>query len=178
MGREIEAKIALQGGELAALRGRLAQLGAQRGPVDDEQNLVLELRTDCSTCRVRRLRLRGYAGRCEALLTCKGPVVEDATFKEREEFEVRVSDGRSARELLEQVGFRPAVCYSKRREHWSLGNTVVMLDRLEFGDYVEIEGEEAGIKEALARLGLEGRPHIRSSYARLARRARKLVLLK
>jgi predicted adenylyl cyclase CyaB len=168
MAKEIEAKIALRTGEIDTIRSLLVMAGASRGSVDDEENVVFDVKLR-NERRRRRLRLRTFEGRADALLTSKGPPHKTSAFKSRDEFEVMVHNGECARELLQQLGFRPRVAYHKLREHWHVGDTIVALDRLAFGDYLEIEGEEEAIHSTLSMLGLANRPHVCEGYARLAR---------
>ena len=170
MPRETEAKIALKPGEIGALRIKLSDAGARRGPVDDELNIVFNLQGAIGR---RRLRLRIFGGRSDALLTCKGPAAKEPAYKSREEVEVHVSDAAAAWELFDHLGFRPKARYDKRREHWFLGDTIVALDQLAFGDFLEVEGEEQAISGALITLGLRDRPHLRAGYARLSRLSAK-----
>ena len=173
MTRETEAKVALAPGEISALRARLLAVGARRGPVDDELNLVFNLVGVNRRLPRRRLRLRTFGGRPDAVLTCKGPAEKDSEYKSREETEVHVSDAESARRILEQLGFRPKTRYVKRREHWYLDDAVIALDRLAFGDFLEVEAEEPAIAATLSMLGLADRPHLRVGYARLSKRSAK-----
>jgi predicted adenylyl cyclase CyaB len=169
MAKETEAKIALCAGEMDEIRSLLETVGASRGPIDDEENIVFDLKLR-NERRRRRLRLRTFGGRSDAVLTSKGPLSKTSAFKSRDEFEVQVHNADCAKELLEQLGFRPRLAHRKLREHWQVGQTVVALDRLAFGDYLEIEGEEPEIRATLALLGLANRPHICAGYARLAKR--------
>lgn len=169
--QEVEAKIGLQPKELDVVRARLTAAGATSEGVDEEENLLF----DSNDGRLRKsgqgLRLRSFGGRDEVVLTYKGPTERDSAYKSREELEVRVGDVPAMRDILERLGFRATTRYAKQRERWHLGETEIALDRLAFGDYVEVEGTEAAINETLARLELNGRPHIRPGYAELARRA-------
>ncbi|HTE83380.1 MAG TPA: class IV adenylate cyclase, partial [Dehalococcoidia bacterium] len=160
--------IALRAGEMYTIRSLLVTVGAAQGPVDDEENVVFDLKLR-NERRRRRLRLRTFGGRSDAVLTSKGPANKTSAFKSRDEFEVQVHNADCARELLHQLGFRKRVAYRKRREHWQVGETIVALDRLAFGDYLEIEGGEQEIMSTLALLGLSNRPHIDAGYSRLAR---------
>ena len=171
MAREIEAKIALQPGEMDRIRARLIELCAEPHGIDHEENVVFHLKTGDRRRDRKRLRLRTFGGRSDAVLTCKGPAEKDTTYKSRDEFEVRVSDAASVREILRQLGFRTRTEYRKRREHWHFAETAVALDQLAFGDYLEVEGTEQAIQNTLAALGLAQRQHIRRGYAGLARRA-------
>jgi len=169
--RETEAKIALRADEMDRIRARLIELGAQPHGVDHEQNVVFHLKTGDGRGGRKRLRLRTFGGRSDAVLTCKGPAEKDAIYKSRDELEVQVSDAASVRELLEHLGFRARVEYRKRREHWCFADTIVALDSLAFGDYLEVEGSEEDILSTLSYLGLAHRRHVRRGYARLARQA-------
>ncbi len=48
------------------------------------------------------------------------------------------------------MGFMPALVYEKRRETWTLGKTEIVIDELPFGLFMEIEGDESGIREVEA----------------------------
>jgi len=156
------------------IRVRLVELGAEPQGVDHEENVIFHLKTGEGRGSRKQLRLRTYGGRSDAVLTCKGPAEKDALYKSRDELEVQVSNADSVRELLQHLGFRVRVEYRKRREQWCFAGTVVALDSLEFGDYLEVEGAEEDILTTLSCLGLARRRHVRPGYARLARRAPSL----
>ncbi len=167
--REIELKIRMTAGELAALRHRLQQQDAKPGPREEEVNVLFESADKRLQPAGELLRLRTFAGRDDARLTFKGPVDAASSFKVREELEVAVEDGSTARKLLEALGYRATGEYRKTRERWYLSGVEVSLDQLSSGEYVEIEGNEEAILVAVGRLGLAGRPHIRDGYAKLER---------
>jgi predicted adenylyl cyclase CyaB len=168
MAREIEAKIALQAGEMDRMRRRLFELGASPGPLDEEENLIFDLKLGRHT--KKRVRLRRFGGRADGFLTFKRPV-ESNRFKMRDEYEIHVSDARSAGELLHELGFRHCNAYQKLRENWEVGETLVTLDQLAFGDFVEVEGEPPAIEQTLVLLGLSRRPHEPRGYSALARKS-------
>ena len=168
MATRIEAKIALKPGELDAVRRRLFEVGATPGPLDEEENLIFDL--SLGGHEKRRLRLRRFGGRNDGVITFKRPVAS-SRFKARDEYEVCVSDAGSASELLHELGFRPCNRYEKRRENWEVGETLVTLDRLAFGDFVEVEGEPQAIEQTLSLLGLGRRPHEPRGYNALSRRS-------
>jgi len=169
--QEVEAKIALEPGEIDAVRWRLEAAGATRKGIDAEENLLF----DSNDGRLRKsgqgLRLRSFGSRDEVVLTYKGKVERESPYKSREEIEVVLGDMPGMRLILERLGFRATTRYAKQRERWQLGETEIALDRLAFGDFIEVEGAEPAIDATLDRLGLNGRPHIRPGYAELARRA-------
>jgi len=174
--REIEIKVRLKPGEMDLLRQRLLDAQTRRGPVEDEINVLFEAADGHLRPAGETLRLRSFTGRLNATLTFKGPSDPNSRFKSREELEVRVEDGATARKILDALGYRATAQYQKRREHWTLFDIDVTLDRLSSGDYVEIEGSEDSIGLALARLGLAGRPHVREGYATLERQAPSAAL--
>ncbi|MEW5772597.1 MAG: class IV adenylate cyclase [Thermodesulfobacteriota bacterium] len=112
------------------------------------------------------LRLRRDPG---GLLTLKLPASGPAGLKVREERETRVADPDAARAILEGLGYRVLLRYEKVRETWLLAGCHVCLDHLPFGDFVEFEGPPEAIAEAVARLGLEGRPTSDRNYHALYR---------
>ena len=51
--------------------------------------------------------------------------------------------------------YAPVFAYEKVREEWEFAGCHVCLDRLCFGDFVELEGEPESIRAAAAALGLD-----------------------
>lgn len=102
-----------------------------------------------------------------ALLTFKGRVVEDATFKVRPETETVCDSGPAVRSILESIGLRPFFRYEKYRQEFRAGEALLCLDEMPFGHYLELEGTPDGI-DALARaLDLAPASFIKRSYADL-----------
>ena len=54
--------------------------------------------------------------------------------------------------------------YEKWRETFVLDNTVICLDAMPYGDFIEIEGEKTKIKDAARRLGLKWENRILLNY--------------
>jgi adenylate cyclase class 2 len=161
---EIEVKVRIGG--LPPWRDRLIARGAEAlVPRTLERNLVF----DTPRGRLKRagvlLRLRAAGGR--GILTMKRPARGDAAYKVREEVEADVSDFAAAERILRGIGFRPFFVYEKYREVFRLGRTGLMLDETPIGNFIEIEGEPAGIDEAAALLGFSRGDYIRDSYYRL-----------
>jgi adenylate cyclase class 2 len=163
---EIEVKIRI--GTLPSWRERLLALGAEiLAPRVLEKNLVF----DSPRNRLKKLgillRLRGAGGR--NVLTMKMPTraLEDAAYKVREETETDVSDFAATEKILRGIGYRPFFVYEKYREVFRMGSVGVMLDETPIGNFLEIEGEPAGIDEAAARLGFSRGDYVTDSYYRL-----------
>ncbi len=83
----------------------------------------------------------------------------------RTEIEIEIDDLAAARELFLSLGYVPLFIYEKYREVLALDDTLVMLDELPFGSFVEIEGPSLGaIGRAAARLGLDWTGRVTRSY--------------
>lgn len=158
---ETEVKFAVA--HLTPLRKKLAEFGApDRAEVVFEQNWRFDDADRTLTGRGEVLRLRRDQGNH---LTFKRQTPDDLT---RTEIDMQVSDLESARRLLEALGFEQMAAYEKRRETYRIGDTLVMLDELPFGCFVEIEGERpAQLKVVAEQLDLDWNRKIPDSYLQL-----------
>jgi len=102
----------------------------------------------------------------KARFTFKGPSVEKAGgVMSRKEIEFVVEDFDCAKEFLEELGFQAVVFYEKFRATYDLNDVHVMLDELPYGDFVEIEGEDAAsIRNVADALGLNWDAMIKAGY--------------
>jgi adenylate cyclase, class 2 len=158
MSLEIEAKFWVP--ELEAFRARVLGAG---GRVVAPRQLEHNERFDTPDGRLRRsgevLRLRRDQ---HQTLTYKRAL---ASPEIRSETELKVDDLEAARSLLLGLGYVPIFVYEKNREVLALGDSLVMLDELPFGTFVEIEGPSLeAIGRAAARLGLDWTQRIARSY--------------
>lgn len=192
----IEHEIKLRCPDPAAMRTRLAALGAEpRGTVCERNELfdtaVGRLRSaDCGL----RLRIQRPAtptevgaGGCnwaggahagEAILTFKGPRTGGGV-KVREELETTIGDAEALRAVLARLEYAPVVVYEKLRETWALGPPagtahprpcVVTLDTLpNLGTWLEIEGPDTQAVLALQQmLGLASAAPEQRTYVEMA----------
>ncbi|HEX2173510.1 MAG TPA: class IV adenylate cyclase [Dehalococcoidia bacterium] len=161
MKNEIEVKLPIRDPE--RLRERLRAAGATCEGSADEDNIVFdrggELHARNELLRLRRDR--------RVWLTWKGPASDESCFKSRLEAQITVGDFDGCREILERLGYRPAVSYAKHREVWEIDGVEECLDRLAFGDFVEIEGAADRIQSVAAKLGLDLTPAIPRNYVQL-----------
>ena len=125
-----------------------------RHPVIDLGNAILRLRT------------LGNSG----LLTHKQRLPTSAGIKHQQETETRVDDSAAMAQILETLGFRPALMYEKFRQTWELDGVEVVVDRLPFGLFVEIEGDERAIEKTEKRLGMENFKVEHDTYPQLTLR--------
>lgn len=118
------------------------------------------------TLRRRRcvVRIRTEAG--ESVLTFKGPA-QGGPMKVREERETAVADGAVLRHVFEQLGLQPWFRYEKYREEFAADRVVVAIDETPVGTWVEIEGDEPGIRAMTAALGRSEQDFIVDSYRNL-----------
>lgn len=170
MGIEVEKKYRVTVDELARLRGRLHEINAEsRGEEFEENTLYGGGNLDPQT---RVLRLRRTEGK--ATLTYKERSRSQSAIKRQREDETRVENPDALHQILEALGFAPALVYEKRRETWRVANEVaaveVVLDELPFGSFVEIEGEERAIIEAERMLNLTHAEAEHATYPELAAR--------
>ncbi len=163
----LEVEVKFLAPDLPALRRRLLELGAQPShPRVFERNERFETADTALLQRGELLRLRQDAG---VRLTFKGPAAEDATseVKVREEIEVAVADFDTMSAILQRLGFAPVQTYEKYRETFDWNDVEVVLDEMPYGDFVELEGPEASIREAADRLSLDWSARITTNYLAL-----------
>ena len=164
MSQEIEIKLKLD--DAAGLRRRLTSLGAKLTDASGgETNLLFDDASASLRRGARALRLRRARG--QAWLTYKGRKSFRDGVGEREEIESLVGDADGIVAILAALGLRPVLAYAKQRESWTLGAVKVEIDRTSAGDFVEIEGPDKAVREAVSALGFSSSQGLRQSYPRL-----------
>jgi adenylate cyclase class 2 len=149
---EREMKVPVAG--LDPLRTALAGLGARRvEPATFEDNLVLDDAAGTLAASGRLLRLRRWGA--TVTLTYKGPATFADGVKHRQELETTVSDLEATLAILAKLGFSPVRRYQKRRELWHADTVHVALDETPIGCFVELEGDEAALRDLARRLALD-----------------------
>ncbi|MBS0014116.1 MAG: class IV adenylate cyclase [Desulfobacterales bacterium] len=161
---EIEVKFYLPDPE--KIRSRITAAGAKTSGRHHEYNIRFEDRQSGLLKQEALLRLRKAGDRTE--LTYKGPPPEENVSKEFKiftELEVTVSDFDTTAAMLQALGFHAEQIYEKYRQTWTLDNgTLLCLDCMPFGCFLEIEGRAENIKNAAADLGLQWEKRILSNY--------------
>jgi len=163
--QEIEAKFYVR--DLERVRTRLQELEALLiQPRVLEMNIRFDLPTGGLSSERRVLRLRRDT---EAKLTYKGGSTNEQGVLSRTEIEFTVDDFDKAKAFLEALGYQSIFYYEKYRTTYSLdsasllaktsefskelgGLVHVMLDKLPYGNFVEIEGETPQAIRAVADL--------------------------
>jgi adenylate cyclase class 2 len=173
-GQETEAKFYVQ--DLERIRKSLENLGAHSiQPRVLEMNLRFDLPDASLRAQGRVLRLRRDT---EARLTYKGGNKNTRGVLSREEIEFMVEDFEKAKKFLEALGYQQIFYYEKYRTTYKMDKTLIMLDELPYGTFVEIEGETEETIRALAeRLDLDWEATIESSYSALFEQVHKSLNL-
>jgi adenylate cyclase class 2 len=162
---EVEVKFLVS--DLDPIRQRLLGTGAS---LVKQRVYELNIRYDNAWQGLLRqgklLRLRQDKA---ARLTFKGNPEETirSEARVREEFETEVGDFDTLAAILERVGFERQQIYEKYRETFKLGDVEVVLDEMPYGDFVELEGDEAALREAADKLGLDWDKRILANYLAL-----------
>jgi adenylate cyclase class 2 len=168
---EVEVKFYVP--DLAQLRQRLEAAGAERvKPRLFERNVRFDDASETLRQKGQLLRLRQDDG---ARLTFKGMAAEDqhSQAKVREELEIEISNFEMAATILQRLGFAPQQVYEKYRETFRLGTVEVVLDEMPFGNFVELEGDEAKLKQVAQQLQLDWEQRILDNYLLLMARLKR-----
>jgi adenylate cyclase class 2 len=174
-----ETEIKFLNPDMDALRRSLQASGADFQGRVFETNQVFDtpergLRHADTLLRLRRTR--SGAGTQQGLLTLKRPpddkTAADQGFKVWEESETRVENPDAVEQVLRGLGYTVAFRYEKVRETWLLPGVKVLLDRLPFGRYVEMEGTADAVRQWAPRLGLDMGSATDKTYHQLNREHR------
>lgn len=167
---EIEVKLRFDGVQPLAQAGMTLQLETAR---HFEDNFLLDTADEQLRQKLAILRVRqsGETGS----LTYKEKPAPDAPatqFKQRLEIETALDDPTSALALFERLGFSSWFRYQKHRTVFRAslpgGATLqVMFDETPIGNFIELEGEEEAIAEAVKLLGIEPKDYVLESYLAL-----------
>lgn len=167
---EIEVKLQFDGVEPLIEVGIRLEVEASR---HFEDNWLLDTREKQLGETLAILRVRQTKD--GSLLTYKEKAAPEAPvsqFKQRLEIETALGDATSALTILERLGFQPWFRYQKYRTVYratllSGERLHVMFDETPIGNFIELEGEEAAIAEAVKLLGISSNDYILESYLAL-----------
>lgn len=149
----------------AMLREKIISLGALSCGNIFETNIRFEDKDRNLFKNKSLLRLRKDS---KTTLTFKSPSHDrDSRFKMLRELEVEVSNFSTAVRMLESLGFIQEQIYEKWRETLVLGNTYFCIDKMPYGDFLEIEGNKGEITEYASLLCLEWEERILLNYLEL-----------
>ncbi len=161
---EIEVKFYVL--SLQEIEQKIVELG---GTLLQARCFESNLRFDTADGRLRNLRhVLRLRKDTENILTFKGAAEAGKPVSIRQEIEVLVDDFNTARTLLEGLGFEVVMAYEKYRTTYSLLDTLVVLDELPYGNFIEIEGPDGKSIQKVARnLNLDWKRRVMTSYTYL-----------
>ena len=171
-GQETEAKFYVR--DLSRVKSRLDELDAR---LVQERTLETNIRFDLPGAPLRAegrvLRLRRDTS---TKFTYKSASTNEQGVLSREEIEFGVEDFDKAKRFLEALGYQKLVYYEKFRTTYEQNDTLVMLDELPYGNFVEIEGSTVDSIRAIAdQLQLNWATAIATSYNALFDRTRSAL---
>ncbi|AOY59491.1 MULTISPECIES: class IV adenylate cyclase [Desulfococcus] len=168
MSLEIEVKFYLDPSLLSRgeILDRIEVLGGRSDGRIFERNIRFEDKANSLLERNALLRLRKDR---RARLTFKSEVPgisaqDRERFKIFEELEIEVSDFAVTTQILEALGFHPVQIYEKWRETFVMGECLICMDTLPFGEFLEIEGKRETIPGLADRIGLDWDRRILETY--------------
>lgn len=168
---EIEVKFYVI--SLKDIENKIKELG---GNLVQERCFESNLRFDTGDQRLRNLRqVLRLRKDTQNILTFKGAAESGKLVSIRQEIEVVVDDFETTRTLLEGLGYEVIMEYEKFRTTYSLLDTLMVLDELPYGDFIEIEGPDGNSIQKVARnLNLNWKARVMTSYTYLFEALRKV----
>lgn len=163
---EVEIEVKFYVISLDDIAAKIIDLG---GKQIQERIFERNLRFDTADQKLRNLRqvLRLRQDK-ENILTFKGAAETGKQVSIRQEIEVLVDDFDTTRTLLEGLGYEVVMEYEKYRTTYSLLDTLVVLDELPYGKFIEIEGPDGNSILKVARnLNLNWKLRVMTSYTYL-----------
>jgi adenylate cyclase class 2 len=150
--QEREIKFYIEDLEKIAERVRLCGAELIR-PRTLEHNLRLDIGDHELAHQGQLLRIRKDA---RVSVTYKANARVEGGVIARTEIEFEADDVRMVQKLFEALGYRVVVTYEKYRSMYKLGDVVVVLDEMPFGNFIEIEAPNNTLIEGVSMmLGLD-----------------------
>lgn len=163
---EIEVKFFLT--DRKSIRNRIIALEPEQKGRVFESNIRYEDADNTLVEKRSLLRLRRDTNTTLTFKSDKSESQNDAqVFKVHRELEVTVSDFQIMDQILDSLGFHQEQIYEKWRETFVLGKTVLCLDTMPFGEFLEIEGDGDDIINVANTLGLVWDNRILNNYLSL-----------
>ncbi len=172
---EIEVKFYLT--RMNAVEQQIQGLGAGLRDCRDETNIRYESGNNDLMRSKSLLRLR-RAGR-QTILTFKSEAPEvQSDYKIHREYEVSVDDFDMMQNILESLGYHQAQVYEKNRRTYQWGASLLCLDTMPYGCFLEIEGPGHEIRDLAEKLSLDWDSRILLNYLEMFERIRAALGLR
>ncbi|MDI6734459.1 MAG: class IV adenylate cyclase [Patescibacteria group bacterium] len=160
--REIELKFKVK--NFKNIVPKLKKLGAKLLWQGIEENYYFDTPNADLKKKSVYLRIRKWPGHSNSLTLKVSPLHKTKKYKILREYQVSVSDLKTTRIILENLGFVEKWHYKKYRKHWKLGGVVIELDWVKNHRIVEIEGSKKKINELAKKLGLDFKDSTTKGY--------------
>ena len=158
MPREIEIKFKIKNQDF--IRRKLKKAGAKLLGKAFERTIRFDTENKKLEKEGKFLRVRtGFKN----VITFKRKI-KNRRFREREEIEIEISDPKKMETILNKLGFTKKWIMEKYREKWEWGSAEIVIDKLPFGNFIEIEGNEKSILKTIKILRLDLKDGITATY--------------
>ncbi len=107
-------------------------------------------------------RIRDEHGKI--ILTVKVRPKKKTSYFERKEYSMEILNSDDGVEVMKSMGYDQVRVFKKNREEWKFDNVEVVLDKLYFGTYIEIEGSKEEIEKMVKKLNFEKKEKITKAY--------------
>ena len=151
MAIETEIKYRLTEKQFESIQETLIEIEAEYVGEEFEENIIYSgemLQSLNAILRIRKIDDK-------TILTFKKRLPNESGIKEQIEHETVVEDATEIKNIIESIGCEKRLVYEKRRKTWKFREIEVVLDKLPFGLFMEIEGTLLTIKEAEMFLGTD-----------------------
>lgn len=162
LNKELEVKFKVD--NLEEIKEKIISLGGVGGEEVFQKTIRLDTPNDDLMKRGIFLRTRKEE---QDIMTVKIKKKENKKLFERDEYEIKIEDADKTAAMLKILGFSKERILEKYRTTFDFKkrDVKVMLDRLPFGNYMEIEGEtEADIDKMITDLDLPDQERIVNTY--------------
>jgi len=163
---EIEKKYRVPEERVDEIVAALNEIGAVFEGDDLEENTIYG--GDATDRMGAIIRIRRTQRR--SILTYKRRVENQSDTKQQIEHETEISDADEADQIIRELGLQPRLVYEKKRSTYRRRKVEIVIDRLPFGLFMEIEGSITAIKEAEILLGIDDLETEHETYPRLTAR--------
>ncbi|MCH7759499.1 class IV adenylate cyclase [Patescibacteria group bacterium] len=160
--KEIEVKFKVK--NFRNIIPKLNKLGARLVWQGLEQNVFFDFPAGKLKKQGVVLRLRKWPGHSNLLTLKTGGGQSSKKYNVRDEYQIKIDDIKSTKEILKNLGLVECFYYKKFRQHWTLGKTAIELDKLRHIYFVEIEAPKKEINELAKILGLDWKQSNTKNY--------------
>lgn len=166
MKKETEIKIELDNKEFLKVKELLVSLGAKKKSYFSERTYGFFTPDGKSIEKGIFPRIKVFNNKKKSILTVKVKKQKKTKYFQRDEFDLLISSVQKARSILHTLGYSKERIFEKKREIWEFkkNNIEICLDKLPFGNYIEIEGSPKDIEKTIKNIRLKKYERITKAY--------------